>query len=166
MNRRLAGRINACTGRPTFAATVGGMMIDAPSLRKGSAYLTVKYDPLKLMLTISANNASSLCSSGANLAMPALTKRMSTVPNLSFAFSNNAVRSFELITSVFTPTAFSPRVWTASSSVLWSRPAMTTLAPLAINSLAVASPIPLLPPVITATSQLNLLMISTLSFKH
>jgi hypothetical protein len=40
---------------------------------------------------------------------------------------------------------------TASSSLRWSRPVMTTVAPCSANSLAIAKPIPAVPPVITAT---------------
>ena len=60
------------------------------------------------------------------------------------------------------PITFPPIALTASSSVFWSRPEIATLAPSARKSLAVAIPIPLFPPVTTATFPVSLLMTSFL----
>jgi hypothetical protein len=46
---------------------------------------------------------------------------------------------------------FLPICLTASSSSAWRRPVMKTWAPSATNRRAVARPMPLLPPVMTAT---------------
>src|SRR6202034_2313376 len=54
------------------------------------------------------------------------------------------------------PVTFFPISFTAASSSAWRRPVMKTYAPSATNRRAVARPMPLLPPVTTATLPSNL----------
>src|ERR1700687_3026692 len=54
-----------------------------------------------------------------------------------------------------------PIAFTASSSSFWRRPVMKTYAPSLTKSLAEAKPIPVVPPVTTATLPCNLPMILT-----
>src|SRR5690242_11605539 len=58
-----------------------------------------------------------------------------------------------------TPATCPPMAATAASSASWRRPVMNTEAPSAEKALAVARPIPLVPPVTTTTLFLNLLLI-------
>ena len=83
------------------------------------------------------------------------------LPNLSATVLYNLSRSLNLETSPRIATTPSPMVFTASSSVFWSRPEITTWAPSSRNRLAVANPIPLFPPVTTATFPVSLDMISS-----
>src|SRR5207244_3242019 len=53
--------------------------------------------------------------------------------------------------SARTPEPLGPIAATASSSLCWSRPVTTTMAPFLTNSSATAKPIPCVPPVTTAT---------------
>src|SRR3984957_6559641 len=55
------------------------------------------------------------------------------------------------------PETLQPIVFTASSSSCWRRPVMKTYAPSLTKSLAVANPIPSVPPVMTATFPRNFL---------
>src|SRR5216683_649413 len=55
------------------------------------------------------------------------------------------------------PETLLPIVFTASSSSFWRRPVMKTYAPSLTKSLAVANPIPSVPPVMTATLPSSLL---------
>ncbi|CAM5506730.1 hypothetical protein SVIOM342S_01703 [Streptomyces violaceorubidus] len=84
-------------------------------------------------------------------ATPALpTNRASTVPSSAFTRSARASRSGSEATSPRTATALSPSRSRAASSVACERPVITTRAPPATSSSAIARPIPLPPPVITA----------------
>ena len=62
-------------------------------------------------------------------------------------------------TSPWTPVAFGPIFFTAASSSACRRPVMKTCAPSAMNRLAVASPMPLLPPVTKAIFPSSFLLI-------
>src|SRR5882724_1696720 len=57
------------------------------------------------------------------------------------------------------PETLQPIVFTASSSSFWRRPVMKTYAPSLTKSFAVASPIPSVPPMMTATLPSSLLSI-------
>src|ERR1700736_4939670 len=67
------------------------------------------------------------------------------------------------VTSPRTPTAFPPTFFTAASSSSWRRPVMNTNAPSAAKRWAVASPIPLLPPVTTAVLPSSFLLMVLIS---
>src|SRR5713226_8796800 len=126
------------------------------------AFCNVKYSPLTLISKVSSNICSLLSLAGANFAMPALANSASILPNFAETWLNNRSRSASLETSAFTASVPLPMVWTASSNVFWSRPDMATFAPSSLNSLAVASPMPLLPPVINAVFPSNRLLIRLL----
>src|SRR5215471_8687009 len=83
--------------------------------------------------------------------MPALLTRQSSRPNRVAACSIIALTSASTPTSVRTKTADWPSARAASSPRSRRRPAMTTLAPCSTNKLAVCAPMPLVPPVMTAT---------------
>src|SRR5262249_31920270 len=68
-----------------------------------------------------------------------------------FVRANSLWRSARWDTSARTARVSPPIDVAASASVFSSRPLMTTLAARRLNSLAVARPMPLLPPVMTAT---------------
>src|SRR5436190_1704290 len=72
--------------------------------------------------------------------------------------ANNRSRSARLDTSPCTASTERPTVFAASSRASWRRPVMTTLAPSAANNLAVANPMPLLPPVTSATFPVSFAM--------
>src|SRR5712664_3471174 len=59
------------------------------------------------------------------------------------------------------PETLVPIAFTASSSSFWRRPVMKTYAPSLTKSLAEAKPIPVVPPVTTATLPCNLPIILT-----
>src|SRR5712692_6237019 len=111
-----------------------------------------------------SNTSSVICSNGRNLPTPALTKRTSTFPNLSFTAANSLSVSARLDASERIARTSPPISRLASSSVCWSRPVMTTRAPCSLNSFAVARPMPELPPVMTATLPSNLPMVFPLPF--
>src|SRR5579871_4437658 len=89
--------------------------------------------------------------SGAPEATPALAKRMSRCPFVSRTVAKTRSRSEILDTSLTTPCAFRPSCATAASSSPFLRPVTKTNAPSATKRLAVARPMPLLPPVTSAT---------------
>src|SRR5580658_6900915 len=66
--------------------------------------------------------------------------------------------SCRLETSPRTPTTLLPRAFTAPSSSFWRRPVIKTKAPSSTKRFAMAKPIPMVPPVITAIFPCNLLM--------
>src|SRR5205085_1360067 len=131
-------------------------MIEALSFKSGSAFWIVKYAPLKLMSMMPSNSSSVTASTGANLPTPALTKSTSIWPNFSCTAANSSSISARLEASERTAKTSPPISRAAASSVRWSRPVMTTRAPCSLNSLAVAKPMPELPPVMTATLPANL----------
>ena len=65
------------------------------------------------------------------------------------------------VASASTASAFESQFLAAASSVSRLRPVIVTFAPSATNSRAVASPMPLLPPVINAVLFANLIVISS-----
>src|SRR5713101_3833443 len=95
---------------------------------------------------------SKLCSvtssNGRNSLSPAFTNRPSRCPNSRLIVANIVSRSTSLLTSARTARLPAPSVPLAACSVLSFKPQMATRAPSRSNSCAVASPIPLLPPVI------------------
>src|SRR5215469_15856730 len=91
--------------------------------------------------------------------MPALANSTSIFPNFLDTVAYNLSRSLPTETSAFTDNTPFPIVFTASSRVFWLRPEMTTRAPSSCKRFAVARPMPLLPPVTTATFPSNLFML-------
>src|SRR5579872_2493909 len=148
--------------RPCLSASAAPTRtMDDPSRIYGSAFCTVKNTPLNSTSLSSSNSSSERLATGANLAIPALATRMSIGPNRSAVRRKRHSRSFRLRTSPCNANTSDPSAAAASSSVCRLRPNSTSLAPLAPNSRAVASPIPLLPPVITATLPWSLMAAST-----
>src|SRR5216684_4837591 len=143
---------------PLLSATLVFKMIDAPSFSNGSAFWSVKYAPLMLMSNCSSYTLSAVSASGANFATPAFTNNTSILPSFCETSAYNLSRSVSFATSACTATTPFPIVLTASSSVFLFRPEMATLAPSSCRRLAVASPMPLFPPVTTATFPSSLFM--------
>src|ERR1700682_2758704 len=114
-------------------ATEPMRMIDPPSFISAKAFCTVNNVPFTLRSKSLSKCSSVRLAKGANSAMPALATRKSIFP---FAF-------------------------TASSSSFWRRPVMKTKAPSSTKRFAVAKPIPVVPPVTTATFPCNLPILVT-----
>src|SRR5262245_1317037 len=126
-------------------------MIAPPSLKSGSAFCTVKSSPLTLMLKTLSKCSSVIDPSGVNAGTPALANRTSRWPCCCSTVANSRSRSARFETSPCTPVTFLPICVTAASRSACRRPVMKTWAPSATNRRAVARPMPLLPPVMTAT---------------
>src|SRR6266550_6053968 len=133
-------------------------MIDAPSFRNGSAFWMVKYAPLMLISNCSSYTLSVVSANGTNFAIPAFTDNTSILPSFCETSAYSLSTSASLATSDCTATTPFPIVFTASSRVFRLRPEIATLAPSSCRRLAVASPMPLFPPVTTATFPSSLLM--------
>src|SRR2546429_4106461 len=133
-------------------------MIDAPSFRNGIAFCTVKYAPLMLVSNCSSKRLSGVSASGANFATPAFTNKTSILPNFCDTSAYNRATSLSFATSACTATTPFPIALTASSRVFLLRPEMATRAPSSCRRLAVASPMPLFPPVTSATLPSSLFM--------
>src|SRR3954453_11060199 len=125
-------------------------MIEAPSFKCGSAAWTVKNTAVMLVPMTFSKVSSVALPSGVPPAMPALANTMSNVPNFSAPSLIAASVAAMSVASAVTAKAFCPNSFAAVSSVARLRPVIMTFAPSATNSFAVASPMPLLPPVINA----------------
>src|SRR6266404_4040787 len=136
---------------PLDPTTEALRMIDAPWRSSGSAFCAVKSAPFTLIAKCWSNASSVISPKGAATAMAALANTMSRWPFFSFTTANRRSRSARFETSPCMPVMLVPICFTAPSSSLWRRPVMNTYAPSATNCRAVASPIPLLPPVTSAT---------------
>ena len=136
-------------------------MIEAPSARCGNAACTVKNTDVMLVFSTRSNASSVVPPSGVLPGMPALANSTSSLPNLSTARLIAASVAAMSVASASTASAFGPNSCAAASSVSRLRPVIVTFAPSATNSRAVASPMPLLPPVINAVLLANLIVIST-----
>src|SRR6266849_5138184 len=143
---------------PFRSATLVFKMIDAPSFSSGRTFWIVKYAPLILISNCSSYVLSDVSASGANFATPAFTNKTSILPSFCETSANSLSRSASLATSACTANTPFPMAFTASSSVFLLRPEMATLAPSSCKRLAVASPMPLFPPVTTATFPSSLFM--------
>ena len=82
------------------------------------------------------------------------------MPNFSAPCRAAASVAALSLTSATSASAFGPSSFAAASSVSRLRPVMTTFAPSATNTRAVASPMPLLPPVIKAVLFFSLMSAS------
>src|SRR6266487_1450118 len=151
---------------PFLSATLVFKMIDAPSLSNGSAFWIVKYAPLMLMSNCSSYRLSGVSASGANFATPAFTNSTSIFPSFCETAAYSLSTSASFATSACTASTPLPIVFTASSSVFLLRPAMATRAPSSCKRFAVASPMPLFPPVTTATFPSSLFMSVSLSLPN
>src|SRR5215813_3749459 len=130
-------------------------MIDPPFVKSGNAFCTVNSTPLTLTSNRLSKWPSVIDPSGANARKPALANRTSRRPCWRFTVANSRSRSARFSTSPGTPVTCLPICLTASSSSAWRRPVTKTWAPSATNRRAVARPMPLLPPVMTATLPSN-----------
>src|SRR5712664_69292 len=144
---------------PVESATLVFKMMEAPSFSSGSAFWIVKYAPLMLMSNCSSNKLSDVSANGANFATPAFTNNTSILPNFFETSAYSLSMSASLATSACTASTPLPIVFTASSSVFLLRPAIATRAPSSWRRFAEASPMPLFPPVTTATFPSSLFMI-------
>ena len=82
--------------------------------------------------------------------MPAFAKTISKPLPVAATTPCSRCRSAATVTSPRTAVALGPNIVSAASSSGARRPMTTTVAPSSINRRAVASPMPLLPPVMTA----------------
>jgi hypothetical protein len=71
-------------------------MIDPPSVKSGSAFCTVKSNPLTLMLKILSKCSSVIDPSGMNAETPALANRTSRRPCCCLTVANSRSRSLEV----------------------------------------------------------------------
>src|SRR5258708_10767455 len=121
----------------------------------GSAFWTVKNAPFVLIANVLSKSSSLHSATVPRDKMPAFTKRMSICPNFDLTSLMNSSRSLRELTSPANPKESSPIVLSAESIVFPSLPMMATFAPSARNNCALAKPMPLLPPVTTATFPAN-----------
>jgi len=124
-------------------------MIEPPMRMSGAADWTANSTPFRLVPIILSNCCSMIFPSGA--ATTALASTTSRRPCHALTSLSGASIAAGLPASARTPEALGPIFATASSILPRSRPVTTTVAPSATNSLAIAKPIPVVPPVITAT---------------
>ena len=136
-------------------------MTDAPSLRKGIAFWIVKNAPFALMSKFLSYISSVVSAKDAKFATPAFTNKMSIFPSFLDTSEYSLSTSASLATSACTASVSLPKNFTASSSVFWLRPAIAIFAPSSCNRFAEANPIPLFPPVTTATFPCNLFILSS-----
>src|SRR5690606_19049960 len=108
----------------------------------------VKYTPFTLVLNCASNSASVACSMGANDAIPAFKNNTSIFFPPSETFCANSAILFKSEVSDMMVFKFGLLI-TASAFFKLSafRPVIHTFASASTNALAVARPIPLLPPV-------------------
>ena len=120
----------------------------------GIAALVPRNTPLALMSIIRSQPSMVWVSTLPPFQMPALLTRMCSPPNRSIAVSTACCQSASLVTSRWTNTA-SPPASAISASTCWpsdsSTSPRTTFAPSEANRRASAAPIPLAPPLISAT---------------
>ena len=145
---------------PSTEITDPFKMIEALSLRCGSADCTVKNTEVRLVRMTFSNASSVVLPSGDGPAMPALANTISSLPNLAAACLSAASVAAISLASATIASAFGPSSLAAASSVALFRPVMRTLAPSATNTRAVASPMPALPPVIHAVLFASLMITS------
>ena len=126
-----------------------------PALRiSGMAALVPRKTPLPLTSMMRSHSSSVQSSTMPLPTMPALLTRMSSLPNLETAVATASRQSASLVTSSRTKTQ-SPPASLISASV--RRPSssrispMTTFAPSRASILASAAPMPLAPPLTSAT---------------
>src|SRR5246127_2970816 len=130
--------------------------ITEPPFRiSGSAFCTVNSVARALSSKVRSKFSSVILPSSSGSTRPEFATRMSKPPAWSRTVANSLSRSALLVTSPATVIRPSPINAFALSSSLWRRPITNTWAPSSTNLCAVARPIPLVPPVITATLPLS-----------
>src|SRR3989454_546480 len=135
---------------PLLPTTEAFRMIDAPSESSGNAFCTVNRTPFTLMSKIESKNSSVIVPKGAYLATPAFANTISSLPFSRLICAKRRSRSPRFDTSPWMPVTFLPMSLTAVASSESRRPVMKTYAPSFTNAFAVARPMPLLPPVMSA----------------
>src|SRR5271167_3596532 len=126
-------------------------MIRPPSFIIGSAFCTVKNTPRALVSKVRSKCSAVTAPVGAISAKAALAKTMSIFTSRDAIRLYSRSRSCRSPASPGTAIAFGPICATAATNASSRRPVMNTWAPSATKRWAVASPMPLLPPVMTAT---------------
>src|SRR5271168_4622736 len=120
-----------------------------PWLISGASFWTAKNGPLAFRLNISSKVASVVFSRGAKRLNPALTKSRSKVSNSAFTREARASMSVNERASLETATPPFPSSFCVESRPACDRPVTRTRAPPSTSIFAVASPMPLVPPMIT-----------------
>src|SRR2546427_9994414 len=153
-----------CTRSWPTKPEIDEMLTIAPppaSRMAGTAYFMPRKTPLAFTL-ISASQAAVLVMSGSNVPLiPALLTRRSSLPNPVTAAVTAFCQSASLVTSSLTKRAWPPAAeifsttWRASNS---STSPTTTRAPSRAKIVASLCPIPLAPPVISATFPASLIL--------
>ena len=95
---------------------------------------------------------------GGKLRDPALANTISSLPFSCLICAKSRSRSARFATSPRAPITFIAISFTATANSASRRPVMKTYAPSFTNAFAVARPMPLLPPVTSATFPLSLLV--------
>ena len=127
-----------------------------PAIIAGTPYLHPNATPFTLIASVRSQTAASVESTEPSLPSmtPALLYRTSSLPNRATAASTIASASASLETSAWTYAASPPseEISAATESPVSSATSVsTTLAPSDANSLDATMPMPLAPPVISAT---------------
>ena len=149
------------SGNPLLATMDAFRMIDAPSAISGSAFCTVNRRPFTLMLKSASYCSSVIWPKGANFAPPAFANTISSRPFSRLIWAKRRSRSPRFDTSPCTPVTFFSISFTARANSGSRRPVMKTYAPSCTNCFAVARPMPLLPPVMSAIFPSSLFMYSS-----
>src|SRR4051812_23064320 len=137
-------------GMPMWALIDVFSTIDAGFAKSGSRAWTRKNGPLKLIASDRSTAASSHCSSGRRSATPALTTSTSSPPNAWRMVVARAACAATRPASEAITSAPGPSALPAASSVFGLLPVIATRAPSVRNSCAVARPMPVVPPVMSA----------------
>lgn len=145
--------------KPLDAAIEAFKTIEPPSWSSRSAFCTVNRSPFTVIPNILSKCASVIAPNGTNSQTPAFANKMSIWPFSFLIVAYNRSRSARFETWLWTPVTFRPISSTAASSSLCRRPVIKTWAPSATNRCAVASPRPLLSPVMTAIFPSSFLMV-------
>src|SRR5262249_9296971 len=150
--------------RPTCPATLDVLTIAPPPFLSitGISWRIELRRPHTLMSKMRRYSASVACSSGPVHSTPALLKAMSSFPNFSTVKSTIFFTSASLATSARTNAASPPSFLISATTCApsFSRlPERTTFAPPRANAIAVALPMPEVPPVTSATLPANVLLL-------
>ena len=146
----------AAPPHPITPATEATLTIEAPDCIRLEAARMQRIVPFWLVSTMRSRSSSVKRSMGLSPSsrMPALLTSTSIFPNLSIttciSFSGSSGLEISVATARTLP-PFSSISLATSCRAASRRAVITTVAPSAANSLAVAAPTPELPPVITAT---------------
>ncbi len=147
-------------GAPNCRITEPLSTIEPPLRISGTAACTVRNTPVRLVRVMASNAAAVVLPSGDGPPMPAFANTMSSEPNcFSTVFATCSIAAGSS-RSALIAIAFGPSSVTASSSFLLSRPVIATRAPCSTSIFAVANPMPLLPPVMSAVLFSNLMTFS------